>query len=122
MLAGKLLPHLMAALVDRTAENYRVRSREIHVLENTMAGLHLGQSKRRVQSIVVDHQDLPRLHVTKIRCIDQVESARLRCHYVRITKLTQTKWPESALITHRDQIVFGEKHHRVRAFNLTECV
>ena len=38
----------------------------------------------------VDHQDLTRLNIAQIRRVDQIESARLRSHHIRIAKLPET--------------------------------
>src|SRR5215813_12266356 len=75
-----------------------------------------------MKSIVVDDQNLPRLHIAKVCCIDQVKRAGLRRHYIRIAQLSETQRSEASLIPDRDQVVFSEEHHRISTLYFAERI
>src|SRR6266498_3427870 len=74
----QLFAHPVTALVDAAAEDYRIRAREIDMLEDTMREPLRLERVERMHAARIDYDDLSGFDVADVVRADQVDGAGLR--------------------------------------------
>ncbi len=109
------LAHPDARAVDLDAADPRVGAREVHVLEDAERAPSRRDALRRVQTLLVDPDDLARLHVTDRVGADEVERARLGRDHPVVADATERQRPEAERVAERDERAVDESGDRVGA-------
>src|SRR5215468_4105498 len=107
----QLFAHPVTALVDAAAEDYRIRAREIDMLEDAMCDPLRLERVERLQAARIDYDDLSGFDVADVVRADQVEGACLRREYRGPVEFAQAERTKSARVAHGyDALGRGEKH------------
>src|SRR5499426_2878736 len=107
----QLFAHPVTALVDAPAEDYRIRAREIDMLEDAMRYPLRLERVERMQAARIDYDDLSGFDVADVARADQVEGACLRREYRGPVEFAHAERAKSARVAHGyDALGRGEKH------------
>src|SRR5580765_8076622 len=79
-----------------------VGAREVDVLEDALEPLGGAERLERVQSLLVHHEDLPRLDVAHDLGLHEIERARLGGEQPGVSELSEGERPEARRIAHAD--------------------
>src|SRR5215510_5243566 len=107
----QLFAHPVTALVDAAAEDYRIRAREIDMLEDAMRYPLRLERVERMQAARIGYDDLSGFDVADVVSADQVEGAGLRREDRSPVEFAHTERAKSARVAHGyDALGRGEKH------------
>src|SRR5215510_10425244 len=107
----QLFAHPVTALIDAAAEDYRIRAREIDMLEDAMRDPLRLERVERLQAARRDYDDLSGFDVADVVGADQVEGACLRREYRGPVEFAHAERAKSARVAHGyDALGRGEKH------------
>ena len=118
----QLAPHIHAHFINIAPIEIAVRPRKVDVLENTERSLLLfGEGLDAAQPVVIDNDNLARLHVTHELCLNQIQRAGFTTENVRATcELADAQRAEAVRIAHADHFVFGEDNERVSTLEFAD--
>src|SRR5215475_896780 len=107
----QLFAHPVTALVDAAAEDYRIRAREIDMLEDAMREPLRLERVERMRSARIDYDDLSGFDVADVVRADQVEGAGLRREDRGAVDFAHAERAKSARVAYcYDALGRGEKH------------
>src|SRR5215208_1500722 len=111
------LAHPVPGACDLTTVEARVRTGEVHILEDAQSAARgLGPVAR--QALVVYNDDLAGLHVAQVPGADDVQAARLAGDGVTALDFTDAEGTEAMRVPKSDELVTEDHGHRVSAFEM----
>src|SRR5829696_7986819 len=111
------LAHPVPGACDLTTVEARVRTGEVHVLEDAQSAARgLGPVAR--QALVVYNDDLAGLHVAQEPGADDVQAARLAGDGVTTLDFADAEGTEAMRVPKSDELVTEDHGHRVSAFEM----
>ena len=125
-LARQLGADALAGVVDRRALHHRIRPGEVDVFEHAEPLAAAAERLDAVHALVVDDDDLARLHVAHEFGADDVERAGLAGQHPAAGALgadaAQDQRPHAERVAHAHQRLVGQRDQRIGADHLLQRV
>src|SRR5688572_28235844 len=120
--AGELTSELTSSPIDRSAPDMAVRTREVDVLENALAGISGFERKARANPVAVDREDLSALDVALERGANEIERTRFRGNDPPLTEAPEDEGTPSAGIARGEERVADDDEERERPFDALQRI
>jgi len=118
-LGGQYFPEFSPGLVHGPPEDNRVGKREVYVLEDALLWLRMSHEAEGLDSGVVHHHNLTRVHLSLVRRFDQIQRACLRGeNHSAVASPSHHQRSEPEGVPHGHQLVLREEHQGVRALQI----